>query len=247
MKGALECLAASDRRLRPALVRLPGDLPIRLYSEGRRRVLSVFASRPPRRRKVPREFERTPWGLPFRSPILNAAGLFKNGEGYGVVAAQGAGAYLAGTSTATPRKGNDRFGIHQPFAPYPRSGAASNWLGLPNPGHAAVARRLDRQERVDGCPAGASLGADPGAEAGAALDGLIEGLRRYAEAGLDFLEINESCPNTEAEASSFDGLVDRLRALSEGFLATRSRRLPVLVKLSTDTEAARLPEVLDLL
>ncbi|MEM8994826.1 MAG: hypothetical protein AAGF23_08545 [Acidobacteriota bacterium] len=247
MKHYLERLASCDRSLRPALVRLPGDLPIRLYSEGRRRVLTAYSRRPPRPRAVPAGLARTLWGLTFRSPVLNAAGVFKKGEGYAVVAAQGAGAYLAGTTTATPRRGNDKAGIHQPFAPYPKSGAASNWLGLPNPGHGKVADRLSWQERVDGCPVGASLGADPGVEPAEALDGLITGLHAYADAGVDFLEINESCPNTEAEASSFDALVDRLRSLSERFLEGRDRRLPVVLKLSTDTDVARLPEVLDLL
>jgi hypothetical protein len=48
-----------------------------------------------------------------------------------VAARQGAGGWLAGSTTARPRAGN----AGTPFVPYPRSGAASNWLGLPNPGH----------------------------------------------------------------------------------------------------------------
>ncbi|MEM6797338.1 MAG: hypothetical protein AAF725_25435, partial [Acidobacteriota bacterium] len=70
-------------------------------------------------------------------------------------------------------------------------------------------------------------------------------------AGVAFVEINESCPNTEHSGGdgdrAMDALASRLEAVSEGFLAHRTRRLPVLVKLSTDTDPARLPELIDLL
>ena len=244
MKNSLECLAAVDRLVRPGLVQLPGDLPIRLYSQGRQTVLQSFVRTPPKPRPVPASLARTLWGLEFRSPIFNAAGLFKKGEGYDVVAAQGAGAYLAGTTTATPRIGNKRHGIAQPFAPYPLSGAASNWLGLPNPGHGPVADGLAQLERTDRCPIGVSLSADPGAEAEPALDGLVGGLEAYERAGVDFIEINESCPNTEDGAASLDGFSSRVSALAERFLSRRERALPVLVKLSTDSDPGRLPAII---
>ena len=68
MKNSLECLAAVDRLVRPGLVQLPGDLPIRLYSEGRQRVLQTFVRVPPKSRSVPAKLARTLWGLEFRSP-----------------------------------------------------------------------------------------------------------------------------------------------------------------------------------
>ena len=146
-----EFFAAWEARLRPALARLPPSVVVRLYSFARRRFLGSLARRPLRRRFEPRGQQRTLWGLRFRSPLFNAAGMFKNGEGHELAVGQGAGAYLAGTTTHRPRAGNRRRGVAQPFAPYPRSGAASNWLGLPNVGHRAVARRLDQLER-HGCP-----------------------------------------------------------------------------------------------
>jgi dihydroorotate dehydrogenase len=214
----------------------------------------------------PDDLARTLWGVRFRSPLGNAAGMFKNGHGYSLVARQGAGYYLAGTTTAEPRTGNRRAGVRLPFAPYPRSGAASNWLGLPNEGHAAVAERLAgvvRAERVDGCPVGASLasvtsGACPGSErqrGRSGLQGLLDGLAHYADAGVDFLEINESCPNTEQAAGAgpagiedeWNALRRRLETIAEGFLAPRQRRPPVLVKFSLDTEHAQVGPLVDLL
>lgn len=243
-------LSAVESLLRPALVRLPPRLAVGLYSKGRRQFVESFARERPRRRfEPPAELATTAWGLEFRSPLGNAAGLFKAGDGYAAVAAQGAGFYLAGTTTATPRTGNRRQGVHMPFAPYPRAGAASNWLGLPNPGHAVVAEKLARVERVAGCPIGASASQDPNPPQGSerALEDLVAGLHAYERAGVDFLEINESCPNTEAGDDDFDALAERLWQVAEHFLARRQRTLPVVVKLSTDTDSAQVPRLLDLL
>jgi dihydroorotate dehydrogenase len=243
-------LAALEGRVRGVLVRLPSSLVLPLYSRGRRQFLDSFSKgRVARPYVPPTEQGVTCWGLRFRVPLLNAAGMFKTGDGYRRVAGQGAGAYLAGTTTGRPRQGNTRCGIHQPFAPYPKSGAASNWLGLPNPGHRAVAERLAELERVEGCPVGVSLAADPDPEIPVEekLEALLAGLELYRQAGVDFLEINESCPNTEEGATGEAELRHRLERLSEGFLAEHERTLPVVVKFSNDTEPTQVPALLDLL
>ena len=258
-----ELAAGVDRFLRPLLVRLPPVLAVGVYSAGRRHFLARLAAARPRPREVPPQLARTLWGVPFRSPLGNAAGMFKRGEGLELCQAQGAGWYLAGTTTATPRLGNRRHGVYQPFAPYPRSGAASNWLGLPNPGHGAVAARLARRQPVAGFPVGASVAADPVGEQASprrrreaeerAVDGLIEGLLDYTRAGVDFLELNESCPNTEEAGEGGSpglrgsALERRLERVAEGFLARRERPLPVIVKVAADTREEQLPELLDLL
>lgn len=243
-------LARWEAGLRPLLTRLPPSWAVRLYSRGRRSFLSSLAEQPPRRAVVPpAELAFDLWGLRFRSPLMNAAGMFKKGEGYALVAAQGAGGWLAGTTTSRPRIGNERAGIATPFAPYPLSHAASNWMGLPNPGHAVVAKRFASLEKVAGCPAGASLTADPDPSLAAEekLAGLAQGLRLYEEAGADFLEINESCPNTEAGAEDFGHLEARLRHVAAEFLARRQRNLPVIVKFSNDTEIAQVGRLVGLL
>jgi dihydroorotate dehydrogenase len=243
-------LSRFEAGLRPLLTRLPPAWAVRLYSRGRRHFLKSLADQPPRRAVVPPAgLGCELWGLRFRSPLLNAAGMFKNGEGYALAAAQGAGGWLAGTTTGRPRVGNTRAGIATPFAPYPRSHAASNWLGLPNPGHAVVAKRFAGLEKVAGCPAGASLTADPDPSLAVEekLAGLAAGMRLYEEAGADFLEINESCPNTEAGAEDFGHLEARLRHVAAEFLSRRRRNLPVVVKFSNDTEIAQVPKLLGLL
>ncbi len=253
----VETVAAWEARLRPLLARLPPALAVRLYSRGRLTFHAAFVRRlPPETpglgRPVPEGLSRTLWGLRFRSPLLNAAGMFKNGEGYEVVARQGAGAYLAGTTTHRPRPGNRRAGVVLPFAAYRRSAAASNWLGLPNPGHRAVAERLRGLERREGMPVGASVAADPdpALDEEEKLAELVRGMELYDRAGVDFLEMNESCPNTE-EAAAARGpggdLRQRLAHVAERFLVRRRRRLPVIVKFSCDTAPGQVPELMKLL
>lgn len=248
----LERLAAWEEHVRPLMVRLPPAMAVRLYSWGRPRFLAALAEHPPEPLAIPVGLEHRLWGIDFRSPVGNAAGMFKDGSGYELVASQGAGFYLAGTTTASPRSGNkskvDHLDLHQPFAPYPSSGAASNWLGLPNPGDEPVAQRLADLDRVAGCPVGASLGADPELAGEERLAALIRGLEAYTAAGVDFLEINESCPNTGEEAAQeereLEELGQRLGRLRQGFL-DRSERPPVVVKLSCDTDPAVVSELVD--
>ncbi len=249
-------LARLDAKLRPLAVRLPESLAVRLYSAGRRRFLDALVAERPEPYEPPRELSRTLWGLRFRSPLGNAAGMFKNGRGYELSWRQGAGYYLAGTTTAAARIGNRGGGVAQPFAPYPRSGAASNWLGLPNEGDEAVAARIAevvRSARREGCPIGVSTAAAPGVPEDEALARLVDGLRRFESAGVDFLEINESCPNTGdgagggAAGAVPEDLGCRLERVAEEFLAMRERPLPVIVKFSVDTAVEQVPELVDAL
>lgn len=242
-----ETLAHWEARLRPLLVALPAPLAVALYSAGRRRFLARLTAERPAPRLPPPELARTLWGLPFRSPLGNAAGMFKNGLGYELAVDQGAGYFLAGTSTPEPRAGNRGRWARQPFAPYPRSGAASNWLGLPNDGDEAVAARLARLTPVPGVPIGASLAACPRLAGDAGTDSLLAGLAAYDRAGVAFVEINESCPNTAEGRPQESDLARRLERISEAFLRRRRRRLPVVVKFSVDTEPEQVPELVDLL
>jgi len=76
-------------------------------------------------------------------------------------------------------------------------------------------------------------------------------MKLYEKAGVDFLEMNESCPNTHVlrDSAKYDliGLKLRLRYVRDNFLDQRERKIPVIVKLSNDTSLAHLPEILDIL
>src|SRR3970282_925994 len=105
--------------LRPLLTKMPPRMVVSEYSQGRIDFLSRLKEDVPSEAYVPPKiFLRALWGIKFRSPIMNSAGMFKNGECYEMVAKQGAAAYLGGTGTWNSRKGNEKDGIYLPFAPY---------------------------------------------------------------------------------------------------------------------------------
>jgi len=247
----IELLAKSEFALRAASSLLPPDLVVRAFTAGRNIFLPRFAVDVPKAQFVPpHQTSVTAWGMNFRMPIWNAAGMFKKGYGYDMVAAQGAGAFVAGTTTSRPRTGNIVRGMAWPSAQYPHSHSASNWMGLPNEGHAAVAARLAKITKAHDCPLGASVSAEPGLEADTALPELLEGLWQYADAGVDYIELNESCPNVPGhagQASLDDDLLRRLDSVATQFLARRGRTLPVVVKLSTDTSLDQLPVLMQAL
>lgn len=248
--SVLETLARLEHSFRPGLVRFPPKVAVKLFSIGR----TVFSERFARQHVVRRAADLRGYdrgsGL-LSAPLWNAAGMFKSGEGYHVVAAQGAGAYVAGTTTSQPRAGNVRDGVKWPVTAYPRSGSASNWLGLPNPGHAAVAARLSKLDRVPGCPIGASVSADPGMAENEALPALAQGMRQYIDAGVDYIELNESCPNVPGHCHQGvaldDGLLRRLDYVTEHVLRRRERPLPVVVKFGTDTNPDQVTDLVKVL
>ena len=248
-----ESIAKFDRRVRPLVTGLPGHMATRAYSHGRSMFLHQLQKERPPQARISAAFAVNAWGLHFATPLFNAAGIFKNGEGYEVSALQGAGAYLAGTTTSRPRMGNVKRGIIHPFRPYPHSHTASNWMGLPNQGHAVVANRLSRVNKQAGCPLGASVSADPDLHGLDALGSLVEGMNVYVQAGVDFLELNESCPNVPSHVRSADtsmldeDLLQRLEYVSENFLRRRTRPVPVIVKVSNDVNTALIPSLLDAL
>ena len=246
MKAAT--LSRWERRLRPIITRLSPPLVVEKYSQGRLDFLKRLAEEdPPRVYHPPQGLERVLWGIKFRGPLMNAAGMFKNGECYRMVAQQGAAAYLGGTGTWNARRGNEKEGIYLPFVPYPRSHAASNWLGLPNDSDLFNVQRAAQMERVADCPVGWSIMASPDFKGEEQLKYLVKGMIVYELAGVDFLEMNESCPNTSHGKPQDGGLAHRLQYVQQHFLNRRDKNLPVIVKFSNDTEISQVPALLDML
>jgi dihydroorotate dehydrogenase len=221
-----------------------------LYTNGRKMFISMLSKEVPDKVLLPDSALKL-WDITFNAPIFNAAGMFKKAEAYYTVANQGAGAWLAGTTTYYERKGNERKNIVHPFVPYPNSQSASNWMGLPNEGHEIVAKRISRLNKIAGCPIGASISADPGLEFGYAMYGVVNGFELYDKANVDFIELNESCPNVEHDQHICDGLdenlMHRLEVISKEFLKKRNRNLPVIVKLSVDTDIKLIQPLIDAL
>ena len=129
---------------------LPPKAAIGVYSLGRQVFLSGMRNENPKNAySPPKNLSRILWEIEFRAPLFNAAGMFKDFDCYNLAFRQGAGAYLVGTITPDPKEGNTIHKISLPSAMYPRSHAASNSLGLPNPG---INFALKKTERREYCP-----------------------------------------------------------------------------------------------
>lgn len=250
----VEKLSKLESRFRPFLSSLGGLRSISFYSNQKKKFLKKFAK--DHLNFDPIEISGNSvklWDIEFNLPIFNAAGMFKYAEAYYTVAKQGAGGWLAGTTTGKPRTGNFKEGVLHPFIPLPKSASAINWMGLPNKGHLHNADIISKLNKIPKCPIGASLSYDSGSNEAENMRLMIEGLQAYEKAGVDFIEINESCPNVTEEGHELsnnkleEGLIRRIEALNKNFLSTRVRNLPVIVKLSNDTDSNLIPEAIDLL
>jgi dihydroorotate dehydrogenase len=250
----IEFLSKIDSLARPLLFGISPALTSKIYSTGRKEFLKYLTSQVPENIFIPSQGSSIKlWDIKFGCRLFNSAGMFKSGEGYELCRRQGAGAFLAGTTTSKPRKGNRKNGILHPFMPFPKSNAALNWMGLPNEGHSVVAYRLANIKKVDGCPVGASVSIDPDLNSNEGLPLLIKGLKKYQIADVNFIELNESCPNVEHDHSTelINGidksLVERLEYIKTNFLDKRSKRLPIVVKFSVDTQLELVPNIIDIL
>ncbi|MCH8903126.1 MAG: hypothetical protein IIA45_04345 [Bacteroidetes bacterium] len=109
-------LSRIERTLRPLIRKLPPRKIVSVYSRGRVKFMKAFENDFPEEPYIPPEsLARELWGLRFRTPIMNSAGMFKDGECPAIVEKQGAGAYLGGTGTFFQRKGVTEKEIHLPF------------------------------------------------------------------------------------------------------------------------------------
>lgn len=240
----LPLLARLDRWVRRLVVStIPPAFAVWFYSQTRRWFLERLARAQPERYVPPPAAGVECWGLRFQTPIFNAAGMFKAGRGYSVAYRQGAGAFLAGTVTLYPRRGNRKGRIVQPFLSYPRSQAASNWLGLPNPGYQYVVRQLQQFLSQPGCPRGISIAPPDELAFDEAADALVDGLFLFKNIGIDFVEINESCPNTQTDREAWDLVWKRLEIVREKFLRKRKRFVPVVVKFSNDVPLSMVADI----
>lgn len=194
---------------------------------------------------IPEQLAVTLWGIEFRSPLFNSAGMFKNGECYDLMTNIGAGAYIGGTSTNNPREGNTKESIQLPFITLPKSQTSVNFLGLPNLGDEHLSIQMITKNKVRGCPIGWSVMRSPDFAEDGGLVRLVKSLWMYHNNSLiDFIELNESCPNIGSDPSN---IINRLKYVAENFVIKRTRKLPIVVKLSNDISYDSLKAILQVM
>ena len=167
--------------------------------------------------------------MEFRNDLGNAAGLDKDGSLLKFNYYIGAGFAVVGTVLNKPHTGNlFQMGRkeHNPWVPLPNSKSALNSLGLPSLGVDKAIENIEkfRLEITDeDFPVGLSIMGHPLQDGQEKLDGILECVSKSI-GKVDFIEINESCPNVSHKSD--DGLGDRLKAIT-----SIKKDTPIFVKL----------------
>ena len=224
-----------DHRFRPFVAKwFPSRQVVKTYSTMRTPFLKDLAELPPPEVTAPKRPVEL-WGLKFRNDVSNAAGFDKDGKlldfNYGL----GAGYTVVGTVLNRTHTGN-LFTVggktFNPWSPLPNSHSAINSLGLPGQGIDPVIERIksfqDRTQPVD-FPIGLSVMGHPAQQGQAKIDGVVECLEK-ALPHVDFIEINESCPNvSHHDPDQFTRRIQSFRECRDQHAPGK----PLLVKFGT--------------
>jgi dihydroorotate dehydrogenase len=175
-------------------------------------------------------------GIQFPNRVGLAAGLDKNAAHLRGLATLGFGFVEAGTVTPRPQPGNPKprmFRLEQ-------SGALINRLGFNNDG---VDRFVDNvaHSRYQGV-LGINIGRNFDTPNERAADDYVAGMRKvYARAS--YITINVSSPNTKGlrdlqDEEALGALFGRLKADEAALAEQHGRRVPLVVKIAPDLDAA---------
>jgi dihydroorotate dehydrogenase len=173
-------------------------------------------------------------GLRFPNRLGIAAGLDKNGTCIDALGALGVGFIEVGTVTPLPQLGNAKPRLFRLLD----DRALINRMGFPNDGIKTVSERLRRRRYPGVC--GVNIGKNASTPLADSINDYVLCLTgAYAHA--DYIAINISSPNTsELRRLQHGELLEKLlSALVESrskLEVTFGRRVPLLVKLTTDLE-----------
>ena len=176
-------------------------------------------------------------GHEFANPIGIAAGFDKDGEAVDGLFGLGFGFVEVGTVTPRPQEGNPRPRVFR----LPGDRALINRLGFNNCGHEALYRRLIERKAKGGI-VGVNIGANR--DSLDRIDDYVLGVRRFAEIA-SYLTVNISSPNTKnlrdlQDTARLKDLLGRLLQAREELAQRHGRKVPLLVKLAPDLDAAAL-------
>jgi len=171
-------------------------------------------------------------GLRFRNPVGVAAGLDKNGDHIGGLAALGFGFIEVGTVTPRAQRGNDRPRLFR----VPGRRAVINRLGFNNKGVDYLVDRLAEQHSEP--VIGVNIGKNRDTELARAVDDYAHAFMRVAPMA-DYVTVNLSSPNTPGlrALQSGDALTELLGELKQrqrASAADQGRYVPLVVKLAPD-------------
>jgi len=244
-------LARVEHRVRPILASaLPPKKFIELYSSTRTWFLDMLASSNPCASvpSNPVELKGEKYSLRFRNGLSNAAGFDKNGSLLPFNYLLGAGYAVVGTVLDRPHEGNliPAYGkLVNPWAPLPHSKSAINTLGVPSKGVDVIVRNIlefrDAFE-PENFPIGASVMAHPkSTDAWQNPRSVADCVQKLLPV-VDFIELNESCPNTHQNGDLELRMGVALGCRDDYFDKT-GKYVPILVKIRNAGDANYTVEV----
>jgi dihydroorotate dehydrogenase len=180
-------------------------------------------------------------GLRFPNRLGLAAGFDKSAEAVDGLGRLGFGFIEVGTVTPLPQSGQPRPRVFR----YTQANALVNRLGFPNDGASIVAERL-RRRRYRGV-LGVNIGKNSATPIDRAIDDYTQCLRTLHGVS-DYIAVNISSPNTAALRSlhapeRLEPLLSALLGERDTLNRGRTRRLPILLKISPDLDAVSLEKV----
>ena len=188
---------------------------------------------------------RTVMGLVFPNPVGLAAGLDKNGDCIGGLAALGFGFIEIGTVTPLPQPGNPKPRLFR----LPQASALINRMGFNNDG---VDKLIENVRRADYRGIlGINIGKNANTPIEKAADDYLICLRKvYAHTS--YVTINISSPNTKnlRQLQGEDALNDLLTQLKteQQMLADKhGKYVPIVLKIAPDMEAGQVAQIARLL
>jgi dihydroorotate dehydrogenase len=182
-------------------------------------------------------------GLDFPNAVGLAAGLDKNAEHVDALSRLGFGFIEVGTVTPRPQSGNPRPRLFR----LPRAEALINRMGFNNVG---LDRFLENLSRANWRGIlGINIGKNADTPMERAADDYAACLERvYARAS--YVTVNVSSPNTKnlrdlQENRQLDALLARLAAQRAALAQRHGRRVPLVLKVAPDLEAAQVQAIAD--
>lgn len=180
-------------------------------------------------------------GLRFPNRIGLAAGLDKNGRCIDGLGAMGFGFIEVGTVTPKGQPGNPKPRMFR----LPERQALINRLGFNNEGLEVFVANVQRARsfRAGGGVLGLNIGKNAATPIGRAVDDYLLGLAGvYPHA--DYVTVNISSPNTQnlralQSDAALDALLSLLMERRAELARAQGRKVPLLVKIAPDLEAAQ--------
>ncbi len=185
-----------------------------------------------------KSLERNVFGINFPNPVGLAAGFDKDAKLFNELSCYGFGFIEIGTVTPLPQKGNPKPRIFR----LKKDKALINRLGFNNDGTEIVSRRLLKNRKV---LIGGNIGKNKETPNQYASDDYIKSFNQLFDV-VDYFVVNVSSPNTpKLRSLQSKKPLKKLLTAIQNTNNQKSRRKPILVKISPDLSYSEIKDIID--